>query len=141
MLEPTVFLMSGGIKEELSTWEIPKGYKFFIAYIDDKIAGMFHYKNITAITLEVHISILPEYHGTSQSLELGLAGFDYARDKLKAHKLVSMVWSDNERCIKYCMKLGYTVFANLRNAVIHNNKYHNMVYLEHTLENKPYDNK
>lgn len=134
LLDPAVFKSSGGRQEELKDFKIPVGYTYVIAYLDDKIVGMYHYRYISKITIESHLSILPEYQGTQESIDAGKAFLEYCKYVLKIHKIVGMVWSSNEKCIKHVMKQGFTVFAVLRNAVIHNDKYNNLVYLEYIIK-------
>ncbi|HEY3527386.1 MAG TPA: hypothetical protein VGK47_14410 [Nitrososphaeraceae archaeon] len=107
------------------------GNIWLIGQKDNKNVGLLELKQITAITYEAHIRILPEFQGTGESVEFAQNVRKFIKNSCKnIHNLVCHVPMECKYVINFLSRLNLKVNGLIRNGIIYNNTLQDLIIFQ-----------
>lgn len=101
---------------------------------NDTIIGCFELKKFTAMIVEGHIQILPDFWGTNTATKSMDKAISYLKEHTSYSKIITYVPFNCESVHKLLAKSKFKPCGQIENGCIYNNKYNNLILYKYNLK-------
>lgn len=117
---PLLFKLTYGQVQDVSTFCVDRAWQYILIKNDDVILGCVQCQEFNAIILEVHIFLLPEFHGTGIVKELSESAHGFIRE-LGYRQVFTKIPSVCTHVLKCVQNLNYKCCGMIEKGVVYNN--------------------
>lgn len=117
---PELYKLTYGKGTDPKDFKINKKMEYFLIKKDDLIIGCIPYKELTSVTLEVHLQVMPSFWHKKLSLEIYLAFKEF----IKAKHYKKLLITTPAMCIHVLRLLqlyNFKVCGSIPGGVVYNN--------------------
>lgn len=129
---PVLFHKTYGEKTHLhpTTWQVDTGKEYLLVKHNNKIMGMFPFRMVSEILMEVHIYILPKYSQRKLLWKAIKTAIQWAIETRKIKKFLGWTPDNCFHMIKFLTKVGATPCGHVFNAIYYNGEQTGILFYE-----------
>lgn len=116
---PVLFSIINGIDADINKFKVDPLWSYLLLKKDKEVIGCFRFRLFTRITIEAHVAILPEHHGSVTVDEVSRVAIQWAKEQ-GYKKIFCPVPVNCPHVIKFITRLGYKACGMIDKGIIHN---------------------